>query len=65
MRFCYYKFTEIDRSRVDAIARLVKYEMEHAIELSVPLEATVKTGMTWYDIQNFDIVELSPAGEVA
>jgi DNA polymerase-1 len=56
---------EIERSQVDAIARLVKFEMEHAIELSVPLEAVVKTGKSWYEIQNFDIIELSPAGEVA
>lgn len=55
---------EIDRSRVEAIARLVKYEMEHAIELSVPLEVTVKTGTSWYDIQNMDVVELSPAEKV-
>jgi DNA polymerase I len=56
---------EIDRSRVDTIARAVKHEMEHAVALSVPLEVNVKTGMSWYDIQNFDMVDILQAGEVA
>jgi len=28
--------------------------MEHALELSVPIEATLKTGPTWYDVASFD-----------
>ena len=40
-----------DRERV---ARLVKHEMEQAMQLSVPVEATIKIGHTWYDIAAYD-----------
>jgi DNA polymerase-1 len=53
---------EIDRSQVEAIARVVKHEMEHAIALSVPLEATVKTGMSWYDVQSIDVSGIEENG---
>ena len=45
---------EVARTDLDAVARIVKYEMEHALELSVPIEATLKTGPTWYDVASFD-----------
>jgi DNA polymerase-1 len=45
---------EVARADVSAGARIVKYEMEHALELSVPIEATIKTGATWYDVASFD-----------
>jgi DNA polymerase-1 len=46
---------EVARIDVAAAARAVKYEMEHALELSVPIEATLKTGATWYDVASFDV----------
>jgi DNA polymerase I-like protein with 3'-5' exonuclease and polymerase domains len=36
---------------------MVKHEMEHALELSVPLEATLKSGSTWYEVESFDVDE--------
>lgn len=45
---------EVASSDVDAVARVVKAEMEAALELSVPIEVTLKTGSTWYDVQNFE-----------
>ncbi|HEY0396692.1 MAG TPA: DNA polymerase I [Candidatus Elarobacter sp.] len=45
---------EVARRDLDAAGRVVKYEMEHALELSVPLEATLKTGKNWYDVESYD-----------
>ena len=45
---------EVARRDLDAVARVVKYEMEHAYELSVPLEATLKAGKNWYDVESYD-----------
>jgi DNA polymerase-1 len=42
---------EVAEKSVDAVAAIVKREMERAFELSVPLEATLKTGRTWYDVE--------------
>ena len=42
---------EIDAAHIGRVASLVKREMETAIELSVPLEITLKTGATWYDVE--------------
>jgi len=39
---------------LDAVGRVVKYEMEHALELSVPVEATLKAGKNWYDVERYD-----------
>jgi DNA polymerase-1 len=41
---------EVDAARVGSVAALVKREMEGAIALSVPLEITLKSGSTWYDV---------------
>lgn len=49
---------EVARTDLDAVARIVKYEMEHALELSVPIEATLKTGANWYDVASFDPDEI-------
>ena len=46
---------EVARRDLDAVARVVKYEMEHAYELSVPLEATLKAGKNWYDVESYDL----------
>jgi len=45
---------EVGRADLDAVARIVKHEMEHALELSVPIEATLKSGANWYDVASFD-----------
>jgi DNA polymerase-1 len=50
---------EVARTDLDATARIVKHEMEHALELSVPVEATLKTGATWYDVASFDVDDLA------
>jgi DNA polymerase I len=42
---------EVRASQRDRLASLVREHMEHAIELSVPLEVTVKTGRNWYDVE--------------
>jgi len=39
---------------IAAVSRVVKYEMERALELSVPIEATLKTGTNWYDVESYD-----------
>jgi DNA polymerase-1 len=41
---------EVDAARIGSVAALVKREMEGAIALSVPLEITLKSGATWYDV---------------
>ncbi|BDE07999.1 DNA polymerase [Vulcanimicrobium alpinum] len=46
---------EVARTDLDAVARVVKHEMEHALELSVPIEATLKSGANWYDVASFDV----------
>ena len=45
---------EVERAVLPAVAAAVKYEMEHALELSVPLEATLKTGSNWYEVESFE-----------
>jgi DNA polymerase-1 len=45
---------EVALRDLDAVGRVVKHEMEHALELSVPIEATLKTGKNWYDVESYD-----------
>jgi DNA polymerase-1 len=45
---------EVGRAELDAAAALVKREMESAFALAVPLEVTLKTGRTWYDVEPID-----------
>ena len=42
---------EVDRARLAAVAALVKAEMESALVLAVPLEVTLKSGRTWFDVE--------------
>jgi DNA polymerase-1 len=45
---------DVDRAVLPAVAATIKHEMEHALELSVPLEATLKSGTNWYEVESFD-----------
>jgi DNA polymerase-1 len=45
---------EVGRRDLEEVGRVVKHEMEHALELSVPIEATLKTGKNWYDVESYD-----------
>ncbi len=42
---------EVHRDAVRDLAALVRKEMEHVVDLSVPLAVTVKTGANWYDVE--------------
>ncbi len=42
---------ETRRDALHDVAHVVRTEMENAIELSVPLEVTIKTGANWYDVE--------------
>jgi DNA polymerase-1 len=42
---------EVRKNDLHAVAALVREEMESAMQLSVPLAVTVKTGENWYDVE--------------
>ena len=42
---------EVRQSDLQALANLVRREMEEALVLSVPLEVTLKSGANWYDVE--------------
>jgi DNA polymerase I len=46
---------EVAAAQLDEVAKLVRREMEHAIELSVPVEVTLKTGRNWYEVASYDV----------
>jgi DNA polymerase-1 len=48
---------EVERALLPEVAAAIKYEMEHALELTVPLEATLKSGANWYEVERFDLEE--------
>jgi DNA polymerase-1 len=48
---------DVARGSLTAVAATIKHEMEHALELTVPLEATLKSGTTWYEVESFDVDE--------
>lgn len=45
---------EVDRAQLREVGALVRSEMERALELSVPLAVTLKTGLNWYDVEETD-----------
>ncbi|HVN69638.1 MAG TPA: DNA polymerase I [Candidatus Binatia bacterium] len=42
---------EVRAAHVGDAAKLVREHMEHAYSLSVPLEVTLKSGRSWYDVE--------------
>jgi DNA polymerase-1 len=44
---------EVAAVHVADVAALVRSEMENAISLAVPLEVTLKTGRSWYDVEPY------------
>lgn len=42
---------EVRKRDLAAVAQVVRHEMEHAFALSVPLEVTLKSGQSWYDVE--------------
>ncbi len=40
---------EVEPAQLDAITRLVKAEMEGALELDVPIAVEIGTGRNWYE----------------
>ena len=48
---------EVERSVFHDVAGAIKHEMEHALELTVPLETTLKSGANWYEVESFDLDE--------
>jgi DNA polymerase-1 len=42
---------EVHRNDLQALANLVRREMEEALTLTVPLEVTAKSGANWYDVE--------------
>jgi DNA polymerase-1 len=47
---------EVDRDRMASVASLVQREMQGAIVLAVPLEITLKSGATWYDVEPMEVI---------
>jgi len=45
---------ELDAGAVAPVAAFVRHEMEQAIALEVPLEVTLKTGRSWYDVEPYE-----------
>lgn len=42
---------EAHKEELEEVKRILKYEMENAAKLSVPIDVDVETGMTWYDME--------------
>ena len=40
---------EAPENKADYVAEILRYEMENAVKLDVPLKADVKTGKSWYE----------------
>ena len=45
---------EVAAAQLPDVAKLVRKEMESALELSVPIEVTLKSGSNWYDVEMYD-----------
>jgi len=49
---------EVPEREANAAASLVRRHMEEAMKLAVPLEVTLKSGRTWYDVAAMDAEEI-------
>ncbi|HTA39693.1 MAG TPA: DNA polymerase, partial [Candidatus Acidoferrales bacterium] len=49
---------EVRESDVNAVANLVRRNMEEAIAIAVPLEVTLKSGRNWYEVAAMDAEEI-------
>jgi DNA polymerase-1 len=49
---------EVKKTDLNRVAALVREHMENAIELSVPLEVTLKSGSNWYDVEAMSVADL-------
>lgn len=45
---------EVPKEEKNVVINMLKYEMEHAIKLDVPLLVAIKVGNNWAHMQNFD-----------
>ena len=45
---------EVATAQLPDVAKVVRKEMESALELSVPIEVTLKAGSNWYDVEMYD-----------
>lgn len=52
---------EVPQTELATVAEIVRHEMEHALELTVPLEATVKSGPNWYDVEPMSFATSTPS----
>lgn len=50
---------EVPRVELDEVAHIVRTEMEGAEKLDVPIEATLKIGSNWYDMETLKTTALS------
>jgi DNA polymerase-1 len=50
---------EVVKHDLDAVGRMVKHEMEHALALTVPIEVTLKTARTWYDVATYEVDDVA------
>jgi DNA polymerase-1 len=48
---------EVETALLPEVAAAIKHEMETALELTVPLEATLKSGTNWYEVERYDLEE--------
>jgi len=49
---------DVPRAGLKGFVAIVRREMEHAMELSVPFEVHLSTGATWYEVATYDEEEL-------
>ena len=46
---------EVKRGSEKEIIDIIRYEMENALKLEVPLKVDIKTGETWADMDAIDV----------
>jgi DNA polymerase I len=46
---------EVDRSDLDAVARLVRDTMQNVVELRVPLVVDVRAGQNWAEMEDVPV----------